>query len=137
MKAAVMEPSAKSRLRKLGRVKATAKASASQPVPMKAALVISRTRPSTRDAIVRRESFPPSRIKRPELSPAVITGRGSSDIEGRIREIPGRGNADWLGIANLYKAICRLGRGRRPTWTRRLANLNTAATQLGHGDGLT
>jgi hypothetical protein len=42
-----------------------------------------------------------------------------------------------IGIANLYKAICQLGRGRRPRWTRRLANLCTAATQLGHGDTLT
>ncbi len=51
--------------RKFGRVKATAKASASQPVPIKAALVISRTRPRTREAMVSRDSLPPSRIIRP------------------------------------------------------------------------
>ena len=63
MNATEMLFSAKSLRSKFGIKNAIPKASASEPVPKKRAFVISRTSPSTREIIVRNESFMPEETK--------------------------------------------------------------------------
>ena len=63
MKATDMLFSANKRRNKLGIINATPNASANALVPKKAAFVISRTKPSMREASVKRESFMPAETK--------------------------------------------------------------------------
>ena len=79
-----IEPSAKSRRNKLGIIKATEKASESAPVPSRAALVISRTKPSTRDASVSNDSTEPCR----SIEGGFFTGIGSK-IQAAHRRLLG------------------------------------------------
>jgi hypothetical protein len=61
IKATVTDPSANNLLRKLGIIKAKVNESAKIPVPIKAALVISRMRPRILEIMVNRDNRPPSR----------------------------------------------------------------------------